>query len=87
MRVRVQEEKYMEQIEFLTKKDDIQPEDSLGKAYACKHGADEFFDVPEGHSIIGLYGFTSTNVFTEGGVERFWDNIRGCGFITMNLNA
>jgi hypothetical protein len=92
IRLRVAEDKFVEQLEFVTKKPHTEA-DRVMHAYCCKKGtgADQYFDIPEGHRIVGVYGLTKTNKYVNteywpDGIRK-WDTIRGIGFVTMNLNA
>lgn len=92
VRLQIGENKFLEQMEFKSAKDK-NAESSILKAYCCKKDTneDEWFEVPAGHNLVGLFGFTSTNKYVDeahwpDGVRQ-WDTIRGFGFITMNLNA
>ena len=53
---------------------------------ACNCGDDEVFDVPEGHLVMGIFGLTKTDKNTyDYKPIRDLDNIRGLGFITMQI--
>lgn len=66
IRLRVAEDKFVEQLEFVTKKQHTEA-DRVMHAYCCKKGtgADQYFDVPEGHRIVGVYGLTKTNKYVN----------------------
>lgn len=87
VRMMLAENKYIEKIEFLAKKEDIQPEDILGKMKACSCGEEFIWDVPEGQSIVGLFGLVASNKYVAEGVAQYdFDHIKGLGFLTLKLN-
>ena len=108
IRLQIAENKFVEQLEFLNRKDGVyaaQPgevnparrhpvEHSVMFAKCCRGNDDsqqEYIDIPEGHSIIGMFGFTKTNKYVNTELWptgiRDWDTIRGIGFVTMKLDA
>lgn len=67
IRMNMAENKYIESLEFLAKKENIQPEDILAKMKACRCGDEFIYDVPEGHNIVGLYGLVASNKYVQEG--------------------
>ena len=61
------ENKYIESLEFLAKKENIKPEDTLAKMKACSYGDEFIYDVTEGHNIVGLYGLVASNKYVQKG--------------------
>ena len=81
VKVRVCDNKIVENMFFLTDKvADPKPDHILGKVEPCRCGEDEWLELNADQHIVGLYGITSNE-------DRSFDNIRGIGFITMNINA
>lgn len=86
VRLMTAENKYVEKLEFLAKKDDIQDSDILAKLKACGCGEPVIWDVPEGHRLVGLYGLVASNKYVAEGVEQYdFDTIRGLGFLSLKL--
>lgn len=77
----IAENKYIEYLKFFDKHDN-----EIGKMAPCKCAPqDQEFVVPEGHSIVGLYGLSSSNKYVQNNEPRHFDSFRGLGFITMDL--
>ena len=89
-KLRVCDNRIVERIQFLNKKEegkDADPSDILAKIQPCSCGDDEWFEVPAEHQIVGIFGLISTNQYLDPNQKKEFDNIRGLGFITMNIDA
>ena len=78
----IAENKYIEYLKIYDANNNM-----IGKMDPCKCAPeDKEFIVPAGHSIVGLYGLTSSNKYVMDNIPRHFDSIRGLGFITMDLS-
>jgi len=94
VRLLISENKWFERVDFTTKRNDaegfVEATDTLATMKQCRCETVEpvYYDIPEGHSIVGVYGLSSTNKYiTPDMTERKWSEFRGIGFITMDINA
>lgn len=92
IRVRVAEEKFVEKLQFLNKtataEEEIKKNDErvIAQLKPCECGDDVLFNVPEGYTVVGFFGLTSTDKFSwKPNKPRQLDHVRGLGFITMKL--
>lgn len=93
IKLKVFEKKICEKFQLLYEKiegKDADKKDILGKADPCNCGTEEFYmiDQPARNKIVGIFGIMATDSYclAEAPIRHF-DNIRGLGFITMNITA
>lgn len=88
----VSENKFCERIDFSTKRanaDDYGAKHDIVasmKPGRCENTEIKTYEIPDGHSIVGVFGLVGTNKYVTADMERRdWNDIRGIGFITMQI--